>query len=251
MDFHCHLDLYPQAREVHREASRRNQFTWLVTTSPKAFVATTEALGVVSSVLITPGLHPEIAHERAGELGLLMEQIATSKAVGEVGLDGSSRYRPHYETQRRIFGAVVARCAELGGRTLSIHSRRAVRDVLAELRRHPGFGTAVLHWFSGSLAELKAAAEQDCWFSVGPAMFDSANGRALAAAMPRDRVVPESDGPFAKTSNGPVMPWSEDLTARSLAPLWATTIEAAAQKLRCNGRELLQRMSHVNNSLQG
>lgn len=251
MDFHCHLDLYPEAREVHREASRRNEFTWLVTTSPKAFVATTEALGVLSSVLITPGLHPEIAHERAGELGLLMEQIATTKAVGEVGLDGSPRYRPYYETQRRIFGAVVARCAELGGRTLSIHSRRAVRDVLAELRRHPGFGTAVLHWFSGSMAELKAAVAQDCWFSVGPAMFDSANGRALAAAMPRDRVVPESDGPFARTASGPVMPWSEDVTARGLAPLWTTTFEAAAQKLRANGRELLQRMSCIDSALRG
>lgn len=246
MDFHCHLDLYPQAREVHREASRRNEFTWLVTTSPKAYVATTEALGVVSSVLITPGLHPEIAHERAGELGLLMEQIATVKAVGEVGLDGSPRYRPHYETQRRIFGAVVARCAELGGRALSIHSRRAVRDVLAELERHPGFGTAVLHWFSGSLAELKAAAAQNCWFSIGPAMLGSANGRALAAAMPRDRVVPESDGPFAKTASGPVMPWSEDLTARGLAPLWATTFEVAAQKLRSNSLELLQRMPYID-----
>jgi len=34
MDFHCHLDLYPGAREVYREAARRNEFTWLVTTSP-------------------------------------------------------------------------------------------------------------------------------------------------------------------------------------------------------------------------
>ncbi|MCB1907868.1 MAG: TatD family hydrolase [Rhodocyclaceae bacterium] len=242
MDFHCHLDLYPGAREVYREAARRNEFTWLVTTSPKAFAATSRALEPLPSVLITPGLHPEIAHERAAELDLLLEQIAGVKAVGEVGLDGSPRFKAHYEVQRKIFGAVIARSAELGGRTLSIHSRRAVRDVLAEFERHPNFGTAVMHWFSGSTAELKAAAAHGCWFSIGPAMFDSASGRALAAAMPRDRVVPESDGPFAKVAGKPIMPWNTFRTAEDLASLWGISPDEAAGTLARNGQALLHLM---------
>jgi len=32
-----------------------------------------------------------------------------------------------------------------------------------------------------------------CWFSVGPAMLTSANGRKLATMLPVNRVVPESD----------------------------------------------------------
>ncbi|MDX8126767.1 Qat anti-phage system TatD family nuclease QatD [Methylomonas sp. OY6] len=242
MDFHCHLDLYPGAREVYREAARRNEFTWLVTTSPKAFAATSSALEPLPSVLITPGLHPEIAQERAAELDLLLEQIARVKAVGEVGLDGSPRFKVHYEVQRRIFGAVIARSAELGGRTLSVHSRCAVRDVLAELKRHPNFGTVVMHWFSGSLAELKAAAAHGCWFSIGPAMFESANGRALAAAMPRDRVVPESDGPFAKVAGKPIMPWNAIRTAEGLGPLWGLSNDEAAETLARNGCTLLRTM---------
>lgn len=239
MDFHCHLDLYPDARDVYREAARLNEFTWLVTTSPKAFSATSRALEPMATVLITPGLHPEIAHERAEELNLLLEQIAGAKAVGEVGLDGSPRFKANYAVQRRVFGAVIARCAELGGRTLSVHSRRAVRDVLAEFDRHPNFGTAVMHWFSGTPAELKAAAAHGCWFSIGPAMFDSANGRALAAAMPRDRVVPESDGPFAKVAGKAIMPWSALQTAQGLAPLWGESPEETAEALARNGRALL------------
>jgi len=218
MDFHCHLDLYPGAREVYREAARRNEFTWLVTTSPKAFAATSRALEPSPTVLITPGLHPEIAHERAAELNLLLEQIAGVKAVGEVGLDGSPRFRAHYEVQRRIFSAVIARCAEVGGRTLSIHSRRAVKDVLAELGRNPNYGTAVLHWFSGTPAELSAAAALGCWFSIGP----------------------ESDGPFAKIDGKPVMPWSESQTAQGLAPLWRLSAEETASALAQNGRALLK-----------
>lgn len=239
MDFHCHIDLYPRAKEVYREAARRNEFTWLVTTSPKAFAATSRVLETLSTVVITPGLHPEIAHERAAELDLLLEQVAGSKAVGEVGLDGSPRFRPHYNIQRRIFRAIVARCSELGGRTLSIHSRRAVRDVLAELERHPNYGTAVLHWFSGTQAELSSAAGLDCWFSIGPAMFASAHGRALAAAMPRDRVVPESDGPFAKVGNKPVMPWCAEYTAKELSALWGMQPREAADALYKNGLRLV------------
>ncbi|MBX9346021.1 TatD family hydrolase [Chromobacterium vaccinii] len=239
MDFHCHLDLYPGAREVYREAAQRNEFTWLVTTSPKAFAASTRALEPLPSILITPGLHPEIAHERATELDLLLEQMAGVKAVGEVGLDGSPRFKVHYEVQRKIFGAVIERSVELGGRTLSIHSRFAVRDVLAEFERHPNFGTAVMHWFTGSPGELKAATAHECWFSIGPAMFNSANGRALAAAMPRDRVVPESDGPFAKVAGKPVMPWSALQTAKALAPLWGISPEEAAGTLAQNGQALL------------
>ena len=58
MDFHCHLDLYPNAREVFKEAAQKNEFTWLVTTSPKAFVATARVLTGAANVLVTPGLHP-------------------------------------------------------------------------------------------------------------------------------------------------------------------------------------------------
>lgn len=207
MDFHCHVDLYPNPREVYREAIERNEFTWLVTTSPRAFAATSKALVPSPKVLITPGLHPELAHERAAELPLLLEQTARARAVGEVGLDGSARFKAHLSTQTRIFEAVIEECAGLGGRVLSIHSRQAVKQVLAVLKAHPGYGTAVLHWFSGTTAELKAAIDEGCWFSVGPAMLATAGGQRLVAMMPGDRVVPESDGPFAKVAGRPVMPW--------------------------------------------
>lgn len=239
MDFHCHLDLYPNAREVFKEAASRNEFTWLVTTSPKAFAATSRVLAGAASVLVTPGLHPEIAHERAGELELLLSQITNVGAVGEVGLDGSARFRHSYAVQRDIFEAVIERSAGLGGRTLSIHSRQAVGEVLATLDRHPGFGTAVLHWFSGTPKELKAAQERDCWFSVGPAAFASASGRALAAKLPREFVVPESDGPFAQVAGKPVMPWSADITAGLLAEAWGLSAEDAANVLRSNSHRLL------------
>lgn len=248
MDFHCHLDLYPNAREVYEEACRRNTFTWLVTTTPKAFDATTRVLGSSPTVLITPGLHPEIAHQRSGELGLLLEQMEGVKAVGEVGLDGSQRYRAGYDVQKEIFRAVLVRCEKLGGRVLSIHSRQAVRDVLRELERHPAAGTAVLHWFTGTQSELQSADAQGCWFSVGPAMFASTNGRLVAARVPKDRIVPESDGPFAKVEGKPVPPWSAPETARHLAQAWGVSDELALETLSRNSERLLKILQRTSAS---
>jgi TatD DNase family protein len=240
MDFHCHLDLYKQPREIYTQAVLRNEFTWLVTTSPKAFAATSAALGNSDRVLISPGLHPEIAGQRANELNLLLEQMAHCKGVGEVGLDGSARYKASYAVQQAIFSAVAARSAELGGRVLSIHSRAAASDVLRELARHPAFGVAVMHWFSGSISELRTAAAMGCWFSVGPAMFSSANCRRLIAAMPQDRVVPESDGPFAQIGGEPLMPWCQHLTVANLSTVWNIPVPDVTSSLQRNAQQLMR-----------
>jgi len=243
MDFHCHVDLYPNPREVYREAIERNEFTWLVTTSPRAFAATSKALAPSPRVLITPGLHPELAHERAAELPLLLEQIGLARAVGEVGLDGSARFKAHLNTQTRIFEAVIEECAGLGGRILSIHSRQAVKQVLAVLKAHPGYGTAVLHWFSGTTAELKAAIDEGCWFSVGPAMLATAGGQRLVAMMPGDRVVPESDGPFANVAGRPVMPWEPLHWPSWPAALAPVASNPGRSSLVNNARRLLAKIS--------
>lgn len=46
--------------------------------------------------------------------------------------------------------------------------------------------------------ELERAVALGCWFSVGPAMLAAEKARGLARAMPKERVLTETDGPFAK-----------------------------------------------------
>lgn len=242
MDFHCHLDLYPNARAVCEEADRRNKFTWLVTTSPRAYEATSKVLGHLSRVLITPGLHPELVEHRSKELVQLLVQMKDCQAVGEVGIDGSYRFKSSLPAQREVFEAVVARSQELGGRVLSIHSRGAVKEVLGILLKNPGFGTAVLHWFSGTFSEMETAYRMGCWFSMGPGAFASTAGRALATKLPRNRVVPESDGPFATEHDEPLPPWSLGRTAELFAPIWQCSVSEAHATLAGNGQQLLDLM---------
>ncbi|ELY20239.1 Qat anti-phage system TatD family nuclease QatD [Vreelandella titanicae] len=242
IDFHCHVDLYPKARAVHAEALRRNVFTWLVTTSPKAFQATSSVLGHHESMLISPGLHPEIAGDRFQELDILIELIDGANAVGEIGLDGSKRYASSYLKQKQVFATAVKRCHDLGGRALSIHSRQAVPDVLTLLREFPDHGIPVFHWFTGTVSELKAAAAQGCWFSIGPAAFNSSAGKALAKKLPKEKVVPESDGPFAQLDDQPVMPWDFEITASLLSKAWAMPLIDVQYQLISNAKVLLDQM---------
>lgn len=238
MDFHCHLDLYPNARQVYGEALQRVEFVWLVTTSPRAYTATSRVLTTTQRLFISPGLHPEIVDKKSGELEMLLSQMETCTGVGEVGLDGSARHSQYFELQMHIFKSVVERCARLGGRVLSIHSRAAAKEVLDILEANPGFGMAVLHWFTDSPSQLRRAVESGCWFSVGPAMLETANGRRLVALMPRDRVVPESDGPFAKVRGAEVMPWDASTVSVKLADAWCISQEEASTALQSNGLRL-------------
>lgn len=64
--------------------------------------------------------------------------------------------------------------------------------MLALLRQRPHPG-AVLHWFNGTQDEIAEAAELGCYFSVNSAMTDD-----RLAAMPPDRVMPETDFPSSR-----------------------------------------------------
>ena len=73
-------------------------------------------------------------------------------------------------------------------------------------------------------------------------MMETANGRKLAALMPRDRIVSESDGPFAKVQGAIVMPWDANTVALKLSELWHVSQDDALFVLRSNGLRLMRRL---------
>ena len=237
-DFHSHLDLCDRPLDVYSEAVKRNDFTLLVTVSPGAYVAASKLFPKHPSFAIAPGLHPEIAHLKKSELPILLKQIRTSPYVGEVGLDGSPQYRTYWETQLDVFRTALRACAVVGGRVISIHSRKAPRQVLDALHVEQGCGTSVLHWFAAPVSELERAIAMGCWFSVGPAMLVDARGRDLAARMPRDRVVAETDGPYADVHGRPLMPWHAESVPGQCAKLWGIAEEEVLRQLASNATTL-------------
>lgn len=223
IDFHCHLDLYPDPPSVKAECIRRGIYMLSVTTTPSAWQGTSELASSSRNVTTALGLHPQLAAERQHELGLFDALLSEAQFIGEIGLDGGPEFRHTRANQMAVFEHVLAKCTEVGGRVMSIHSRHAAGEVLDCLRRYPSAGTAVLHWFSGTARELSRAIELGCWFTVGPAMLSGRKGRDLAAQMPRERILTESDGPFANVEGKVAMPWDVQKAVSCLAKTWGTS----------------------------
>lgn len=239
IDFHCHLDLYPNALGLLDEVARRNEFTLVVTTSPRAYVATSRVFAGKPTIHVALGLHPEVAESKQSEGLNLVKLIASARFIGEIGMDGSARFRHSLVLQERIFQSAVAECERQGGRVMSIHSRGAESKLLDVLEAFPKAGTPVLHWFSGSSRELERAIRMGCWFSVGPAMLAEANGRRLLSEMPCGRVLPETDGPFAQSRGQALMPWEASDIATFFGALTGATSEEAVMTFRSNLKRLL------------
>lgn len=240
IDFHCHLDLYPDPHAVRDECLRRKVYVLSVTTTPSAWHGTT-ALAAKSEIIRTAlGLHPQVAHERRSELTLFDALIPETRYIGEIGLDGAHEFRKYWRDQVSVFEHILSKCREAGGRIMSIHSRRAAAAVLDHLEDFSGSGTPVLHWFSGNLRDLERAIRLGCWFSVGPAMLTSENGKKLVQRMPRERILTESDGPFAQLNGEPVMPWHVERAIHELSAIWLLSPDKVANMIDNNLRSLLE-----------
>ncbi|WP_046866821.1 Qat anti-phage system TatD family nuclease QatD [Microvirga massiliensis] len=239
IDFHCHLDLYPKPANLIAEVAKRGTYVLAVTTTPKAFDGNLRFVGANSRIRVAVGLHPELVKDRHHEVSLLCATLSRTRYVGEVGLDGSPEHRSTLDLQREVLRGILAACKSQGGRIISLHSRMAARQVLEELEAAGAVGTPVLHWFSGSQSELRLAIDLDCWFSVGPAMLASVNGRRLASLMPRDRILPETDGPFGELDGHPLNPWDSERVLPILSGLWQVPEQVIAQTLKANLRRLV------------
>lgn len=236
VDFHCHLDLYPDPKKVADEAARRGVYVLSVTTLPSAFLGTKSLAPPGSRIRTALGLHPELAGAREKELTLFEELLTQTEYVGEIGLDGSRPHKASLDRQGAILTQILNLCARAGGKTLSLHSRGATKLLLDVLEYEPLAGRPVLHWFTGTERETQRAAEMGCWFSVGFPMLQSEAGRKRVRVMPIDRILPETDGPFGTKNDRPLYPWEGEEVTAALATTLNMPASAIATQLDSNFR---------------
>jgi TatD DNase family protein len=74
-------------------------------------------------------------------------------------------------------------------------------------------------------------------------MLASDKGQSLVGRMPRDRVLTESDGPFAQVNGETVMPWHVERTICDLAHIWSLSPAEVEELLHANLRSLLSAAS--------
>jgi TatD DNase family protein len=220
-DFHCHIDLDRDPARLIGQCEAERIVTVAVTTTPKAWSQNRKWTAGSGYVRPAVGLHPELVGERYGELDLLAQCMSETRLIGEVGLDGGPEHKEHFGRQREVFGRVLRTAQALGGRVLSVHSRRAADDVVELIRKYttPDRVIPILHWFSGAPSAAARAAECGCYFSINTAMLDSQRGRTLVRKLPAARLLTETDSPFTRIGNRKSVPWDVKLAADRLAVL--------------------------------
>jgi len=200
VDFHCHLDLYPEHATAFAEREREGVYTLAVTTTPKAWPRNRDLAAGTRYVRAALGLHPQLVSNHSNEFPIWMKYLPEARFIGEVGLDAGPHYYKSLNPQKELFEQILKACAEQGNKILSVHSVRAVDAVLdlVESNFPPGRGSVVLHWFTGTLSQAKRAVELGCYFSINGEMLKKEYHRKLVATLPSERILTESDGPFTR-----------------------------------------------------
>jgi TatD DNase family protein len=205
IDSHCHLDFPDFASELDAVVARAQAagLARIVTISTRV-KRHAEVLAIAErfpDVYCSVGTHPHHAHE---ELDVAADELVARTrhpkvvAIGEAGLDHHYDLSPR-DAQERGFRNHIA-AARSTGLPLVIHSRDADEDMARVLEDEMGKGAfpAVLHCFTGG-PEL-------AWRAIALGLFISFTGiltfkksddlRAIAQALPADRILVETDAPY-------------------------------------------------------
>lgn len=232
VDTHCHVDRYKHPLAVLKAAEGAGVLTVAVTELPSDYQRLALRLGKRKLVRVALGLHPlRAANASPLELSLFTRLLDRTDYVGEVGLDGSRDGRASLRGQIKVFEHLLSQ-PRIKTKILTVHSRGAEAETVERLGA--AGVTAILHWYSGALKHIDAAAAAGLWFSVNPAMLRSQNGQRVVAALPRERVVTETDGPYAKLGGRPCEPKDVPAVVTGLARVWREELDQAQQRVHAN-----------------
>ena len=205
VDHHCHLDHWATDAERDGLVARAHAAGVEVIVTISTRVRNVDTYRAIAEayrqVYYTVGTHPHQAHE---ELDIGVEEIVRlsaepkSVAIGEAGLDYFYRKSPP-EAQAQGFRTHIA-AARATGLPLVIHSRDADVDTAAILEDEMAKGAfnAVLHCFTGGAELARRAVALGLMISFsGVITFKKSEAlRAIAADVPLDRLLVETDAPF-------------------------------------------------------
>lgn len=242
VDFHCHLDLFPDHTAAIASAEAAGVYTLTVTTTPKAWPRNRDLTKGLRFVRAALGLHPQLVAERVHEISEWERYLSETRYIGEVGLDAGPRFYKSLDLQKQVFRTVLERCrADGGGKVLTVHSVRSASTVLDMIEAHlpTDRGKVVLHWFTGSRAEARRAVALGCYFSINEQMAQSDRGRALIADLPIERLLTETDSPFTRTGSRPTRPADVVLAIDAIANIRATTPSTIGTIVQRNLKALL------------
>jgi TatD DNase family protein len=200
------------------------------------------------SIYAAVGIHPNYCAEAAsGDWDRVVEMAGKPRvvALGETGLD---QYRDHapLALQQDYFDRHL-RLSQERDLPFIVHTRESQAEVLAMLREARARGPlrGVMHSFTGDAATAAECVELGMHISfAGMVTFKKSDDlRAVAATVPADRILIETDSPYL--SPQPLRgkrnePANVALTAECLAKVRGASVEDFAAQTTANARRLFQ-----------
>lgn len=187
------------------------------------------------------GFHPHEAKDCDDEAFAAIERLAGESrvvAVGEIGLDYHYMHSPR-EIQREVFMRHVALAKRLDLPVI-VHNRESTDDLVDLLTSVEAKGArGILHSYTESREVARKLIDIGYYISFsGIVTFRTADPlREVAAALPHDRVLIETDTPylapvpFRGRQNEPAFVVK---IAELLAQLWSVDVEAVAAQTTAN-----------------
>src|ERR1700681_2852212 len=205
VDSHCHLDFDDFSGDLDGIVARAQAAgigrLVSISTRVKRRAGLVTIADRFPDVYCSIGTHPHHAHE---ELDLTIADLVgltrhpKTVAIGEAGLDYHYDLSPRAAQERGFRNHIAA--ARETGLPLVIHSREADADMAAILEQETGQGAfpAVLHCFTGGRDLAQRAIALGLFISfTGILTFKKSDDlRAIAAMLPAERIMVETDAPY-------------------------------------------------------
>lgn len=246
IDSHCHLEYkgLVEDRQGVLDRARAAGVKGFLSISTRQsewdqVIGTAEA---EEDVWASVGIHPHEADQHAdlGEAALL-ERAAHRKVIG-IGETGLDYYYDHSDRamQQALFRRHISVSRETG-LPLIVHTRDAEDDTVAIIEEEMGKGAfpALIHCFTASAGFARQMLDLGLYVSLsGIVTFKNAKElQAIAADLPEDRLLVETDAPFLAPvpHRGQVCePAFTADTARFVAELRGVSAETLAQVTTAN-----------------
>ncbi|MCB1758338.1 MAG: TatD family hydrolase [Gammaproteobacteria bacterium] len=206
VDSHCHLDRldlapfdgrFERFMQVTEEAGVAHMLC--VSIDLESYPAMLALVEPYPQISVSVGIHPNDRDRREAEAGELerLAQHPRNVAIGETGLD-YFRSEGDLEWQRNRFRYHIT-AARNCGKPLIIHTRAAREDTIEIMREERADDVGgVMHCFTEDWAMAKQALDLGFYISFsGIVTFNSAADlREVAARVPADRLLVETDAPY-------------------------------------------------------
>lgn len=196
IDTHCHFDMMPDPVMYIDKAEKKGDIVLGMTILPSHFQMGFPHIKDYRNIRLALGYHPQIVTVAKNELQLFDQQLDQTSYIGEIGLDFSHEFVSYKNKQLSVLRHILS---SLKGKNkiVSVHSRGAEKELL-ELLAEYEINNVIFHWYTGSIKFIPAILDRGYYFSINEAMTLSASGKKTIAAIPKNRILTESDAPFNK-----------------------------------------------------